>query len=70
MKVRVKAWQDVRTLTGGIHEEEGLTALGAIKYGPYRYVDEISEEICNEMISEFERKYPDFAYSSVEFSED
>lgn len=65
MKVHVIAWNDIRKPTGELHDKEGLTALDAITYGPDMCVDEITEEIRNEIISEFEAVYPNFAHYDV-----
>ena len=63
----VKAWQDViNSVTGKVHDEEGLWALDAIHYGPLKKVDSITAEVAEEMINEFERLYPEFKYDHLE----
>lgn len=67
MKACVKAWQAViNPATGKVHDEVGLRALDAILYGPVREVDEVTDEIAEEMVTEFEKLHPDFRYDQLE----
>ena len=67
MKACVKAWQAVvNPTTGKVHDEVGLRALDAILYGPVREVDEVTDEIAEEMVTEFEKLHTDFRYDQLE----
>ncbi len=67
MKACVKAWQDIiNTTTGKVWDEAGLRALSAILYGPVREVDKMTDEIVDDMTTEFEKLYPNFRYDHLE----
>ena len=67
MKACVKAWQAViNPDTGKVHDETGLRALDAILYGPVREVDEVSDEVAEDMVTEFKKLHPDFRYDQLE----
>ena len=71
MKVYIKAWQNViDPSTGKVHNELGLKALDALLYGPVRNVEKVTPEIYNEMIEEFQKKYPDFRYDCLKIMTD
>ena len=71
MKAYVKAWQKViNPQTRMIHDEIGLKALDALRYGPVREIEAITEKTRKEMIIEFERNYPDFRYDFLEIVTD
>ena len=71
MKACVKAWQKViNPRTRMIHDEIGLKALDALLYGPVRDIETITEKTREEMIAEFEKKYPDFSYDFLEIITD
>ena len=67
MKACVKTWQAViNPATGKVHDEVGLRALDALLYGPVREEDDVTDEIAEEMVTEFERLHPDFRYDQLE----
>ena len=67
MKACVKAWENViDPKTGNVHDEAGLRIYDAIFYGPVREVDELTDEIAEEMVTEFEKLHPDFRYDQLE----
>ena len=40
--------------------------MDAILYGPVREVDEVTDEVADEMVAEFEKLHPDFRYDQLE----
>ena len=67
MKACVKAWQNViDPKTGKVHDEFGLRALDAIYYGPVHEVEIVTDQIRDEMIEEYQRKFPNFRYDCLE----
>ena len=67
MKACVKAWQAViNPAIGKVHDEVGFRALDALFYGPVREVDDVTDEIAEEMVTEFERLHPDFRYDQFD----
>ena len=71
MKACVKAWQEViNPQTRAIYDEIGLKALDALRYGPVREIEVITEKNRKEMIAEFEKKHPDFRYDFLEIVTD
>lgn len=71
IKVCIKVWQEViNPATGKIHDEAGLKALDAIKYGPIHVVDEITSNLEKELLDEFKARHPDFRFDRYEIQTD
>lgn len=67
MKACVKAWQAViNPATGKVYDESELRTLDAILYGPVKEVDEVTDEVAEDMRTEFESLHPDFRYDQIE----
>ena len=63
IKVCIRAWQEViNPETGRTHDEKGLKALDAVRYGPVHKVDRITSNLEQELLNEFKELYPDFRF--------
>ena len=66
MKANVKAWQDIFNEKGIIKDEVSLRALNCILYGPVWEIKELTNEIADKMVEEFNKLFPDFRYDHLE----
>ena len=61
MRGYVKAWQNVhRGASGEIHDEVGLMALDALRFGKLYSDDKFDFEFQVKMIEDFDKDNPDF----------
>ena len=66
MKACIKAWQDViNPRTGKVYDEAELLIFDAILYGPVREVKEVTDDVAEGMVDEFEKLHPDFRYDHL-----
>ena len=61
MRGYVKAWQNVhRGASGEIHDDRGLMALDALRFGRLHSDDKFDFELQVKMIEDFDEDNPDF----------
>ena len=70
MRANVKAWQDIYNEKGLITDVESLRALNAILFGPVREIKDLTTDVADKMVEEFEKLYPDFRYDHLEIQTD
>lgn len=70
MRANVKAWQDIYNEKGLITDVESLRALNAILFGPVWEIKELTTDVADKMVDEFEKLYPDFRYDHLEIQTD
>ncbi len=66
MRANVKAWQDIYNEKELVSDVERLRAFGCILFGPVRIIKELTTDVVDKMVEEFEKLYPEFRYDHLE----
>ena len=65
MKANVRAWEDLFYENGPVTDEESLRNLDCVFYGPVWEIKELTTEVADKMVKQFQKLFPDFSYDHL-----